>query len=75
MSQTHAAQLLFMQAPTEARRLCRKIPGRASIACWSLADAAEHREAEAKFPLDATEILATRDAARALIVRAFSESP
>ena len=73
--QTHAAHLLFIQAPTEATRLRREIPGRASIACWSLADAPEHREAEVKFPLDATEILATADAARALIVRAFSESP
>ena len=63
--QTLAAHLLLIQAPTEATRLCREIPGRASIACWSLVDAPEHSEAETKFPLDASEILATADAARA----------
>ena len=73
--QTNAAHLLFIQAPGEAARLCREIPGRASIACWSLVDpvegvraiayAGDDSEAEAKFLLEASEILATADNARA----------
>jgi hypothetical protein len=73
--QTAAAHLLLAQAPAEASRLCREIPGRASIPCWSLVDplegvravayAEEHSEAEAKFLLEASETLAAADKARA----------
>lgn len=73
--QTDAAHLLFVQAPEEAVRLCREIPGRASISCWSLVDplegiravayAEEHTEAEAKFLIEASETLAAADRARA----------
>jgi hypothetical protein len=73
--QTDAAHLLFSQAPGEAARLCREIPGRASISCWSLVDplegiravayAEEHSEAEAKFLVEASETLAAADKARA----------
>lgn len=73
--QTNAAHLLFTQAPAEATRLCREIPGRASVSCWSLVDpiegiraaayAQEHSEAEAKFLIETSEILATADSVRA----------
>jgi len=73
--QTNAAHLLLIQAPSEAARLCREIPGRASIACWSLVDpiegiraiayVEEHSEAEAKILVEASGILAAADKVRA----------
>jgi len=72
---TDAAHLLLQQNPEEAARLCREIPGRASISCWSLVDplegiraiayVEEHTDAEGKFLIQASETIAASDRERA----------